>query len=135
MHHDLGQPLAVNDPALHDLETHELLKSLDHPLWVINLLLGDKRYAAKRHLHHGAFEDLWLMYCAMEPAEDPASRSTLYRVLRESRHRYFFLRNIGLGSRCTTCAQPDEKRVQATTSEARTAVIAKQNVQHQTCHG
>ena len=79
VHQDLGEPLAIADPAMHHLEAHELLESPDHPLWAISILCGDKRYAPKRYLNPGTFEDLFLMHCAMVPAQDQVSKLDLPR--------------------------------------------------------
>ena len=126
LHQDLGEPLAVADPGLMDLDGHALVDDEQHPLWALSMLAADgKHYVPKRYLNPGGFEDLWLMYEAMVSPEEQVSKSTLLKVYRERWDKYLVFRGIGQGKRCRTCAQLDEERLQAAGNDERFEVAAK----------
>ena len=67
VHQDLGEPLAEADPLLARQDENELLEDAGHPLWALALNIGDQKYVPKHYLNPGCFEDIWVMYEAMNP--------------------------------------------------------------------
>ena len=83
----LGEPLAVEDPALIDEAEHEVITDTTHPLWNMSINVGamtaGKHIVQKRYLNPGCFEDIWLLYQVDNPA-DKVSKSTMLKVGVES---------------------------------------------------
>ena len=85
------------------------------------------RYAPKRYLQPGCFEDVFLMYQGMTGSADQVSRTTLLTVWNERWKRYLLFRSEGQGKRCKQWAKLDQMRLEAGGVEERAAVItAKQ---------
>ena len=126
----LAEPMATEDKekvaAELKGEEYELVDNPSHPLWDKSLLLGDQRYAPKKYLTPGTFEDLWMLYCN-QPDRDKVSKSTLHKAWWNWR-RFMPFRNIGQGKRCKLCAVLSEERAQATSEEERQEVARKKGL-------
>ena len=95
-----GDGLPGGDPDFHP-EEYELLTLSDHPLLALNVCLAreDGRYAPKRFLNPGVFEDLVQLHSACAP-EDRVSKSTLRRVWQTRWEKLMPFRSWGQGKRC-----------------------------------
>lgn len=131
LHQDLGEPLAISNSAMLDLDEYEVVDTPEHPLWAISTHVeaSGSRYVPKRYLNPGCFEDLWLAYQAQTDVANQVSKSTLLKVWHARWSKYLPFRNIGQGKRCRVCAVIDEERVQATSPDERAQVL-KNKITH-----
>ena len=88
-----------------------------------------KRYAPKRYLNPGKFQNIWEMYEASVAKGDTVSRATLYNVWSSSWKHVLKFRNTGQGKRCKVCAALDEARSKASSTEEREQ-LTKEKMDH-----
>ena len=119
LHQDLGEPLAVTDPAWLNIDEHEIVENPEHPLWAMSIGAGGKRLFPQRLLNPGSLEDLWIMCQSMLPVEDQVSQSSLKRAWYQRWNKFLLVRSADQGKRCKDCAKLDEERLQTVTIEER----------------
>ncbi len=132
---DLGEPYPMEDGSeeISLEEIHELVETPSHPLWNISVALsgGDlaKRYAPKRYLNPGSFQNLWDMYHGSVPTDEQVSKATLYNSWNSAWKKVLRFRSTGQGKRCKVCAMLDEARSKATTAAEKQQLI-QEKLQH-----
>ena len=123
--------MAVENPEAKEFGEHQLVDVPSHPLWNLSIAIpmqdaSEKRYAPKRYLNPGCFEDLFSMHQASQ-GDSAVSKSTLNACWNQRWKRFLDFRNIGQGKRCRKCAKLDEERLQAVTAdEKHQLAMAKQ---------
>ena len=135
LYQDLGEPYPTED-AYEEIsvdELHELIETPGHPLWSLAVALpgGDpmKRYAPKRYLNPGRFQNIWGMYEQSVAKDDAVCKTTLFRAWNCSWKNLLKFRNAGQGKRCKVCAALDEARSKASSTEERQQLI-KEKMDH-----
>eukprot|EP00959_Pyramimonas_sp_CCMP1952_P117582 2458313-Pyramimonas_sp.AAC.1 len=135
LYQDLGEPYPMEDASeeVSVDELHEMIETPSHPLWSLSVALPDgdptKRYAPRRYLNPGKFQNIWEMYEVSVAKVDKVSKATLYSVWNSSWKNVLKFRNSGQGKRCKVRAALDEAKSKASSTEERQQLI-KEKMDH-----